>query len=128
MRSVKIYCPPGKSPPVPAFFDSLEAKLRQKLKFQLLRLTQLPLSELKEPHFKHFSLEKYHQFYELRERNKILVRVIFTIADSEVLLLVPFVKKQPRDSMRALEQSIGVLADIRAHPERVAEYEFYKED
>lgn len=128
MRSIKIYCPSGKDPPVPAFFDSLEPKLRRKLKFQLLRLTRLPLSELKEPHYKHFTLEKYHQFYEMRERNKILVRVIFTITDEEVLLLMPFIKRQSRDSMRALDQSISMLTEIEEHPERVVDYAFYKEE
>ena len=128
MRTVKIYLPPGKDPPVPAFFAALEPKLQQKLKFQLLRLAQLPLSELKEPHFKHFTLEKYQPFYEMRERNKVLVRVIFTISDDEVLLLVPFIKRQSRDSMRALDQAIGMLADLREHPERSVEYAFYKED
>ena len=126
MRTVKIYRPTGKDPPIPAFFDTLDPKLRRKLKLQLLRLTQISTADLKEPHFKHFSLEKYHQFYEMRERSKILIRVIFTITDEEVLLLVPFVKKQSRDSMQALEQALTMLADVREHPERVVPYEFYK--
>ena len=128
MRTVKIYHPPGKDPPVPVFFDSLDPKLRQKLKFQLLRLAQLPLSELKEPHFKHFSLEKYQPFYEMRERSKVLVRVIFTVTDEEILLLVPFIKRQSRDSMRVLEQAVGMLSDARRYPERCVEYAYYKEE
>ena len=128
MRTVKIYCPPGKAPPIPAFFDTLDPKLRRKLKLQLLRLTQISMAELKEPHFKHFSLEKYSQFYEMRERSKILIRVIFTITNDEVLLLVPFVKKQSRDSMQALEQALTMLAEVRGHPERVSVYEFCREE
>ena len=54
--------------------------------------------------------------------------MIFTITDEEVLLLMPFVKRQSRDSMRALEQSIAMLAEIERHPEQVIDYEFYKED
>ena len=127
MRTIKIYHPPGKAPPIPAFFDALNPKLRRKLKLQLLRLTQISMSDLKEPHFKHFSLEKYHQFYEMRERSKVLIRVIFTITDEEVLLLVPFVKKQSRDSMQALEQALTMVAEAQEHPERVSTYEFYKE-
>ena len=128
MRTVRIYSPPGKAPPIPAFFDSLEPKMRRKLKLHLLRLTQLPLSELKEPHYKHFSLEKYRPFYEMRERSGFLIRIIFTITDNEVLLLVPFIKKQSRDSERALEQALAMLADVREHPERAIAYDYYKED
>ena len=122
MRTIQIYRPPGKDPPIPAFFEGLDPKLRRKLKLQLFRLTQISMSDLKEPHFKHFS------FYEMRERSKVLIRVIFTITEDEVLLLVPFVKKQSRDSMQALEQALSMLADVREHPERVTPYAFYKED
>lgn len=128
MRTIQIYRPPGKDPPIPAFFEGLDPKLRRKLKLQLFRLTQISMSDLKEPHFKHFSLEKYHQFYEMRERSKVLIRVIFIITDDDVLLLVPFVKKQSCDSMQALEQALSMLADVREHPERVTPYEFYKEE
>ena len=71
---------------------------------------------MKEPHIKHFVIERYGQLYELREKNKILVRIIFTICDGDILLLTPFVKRQKRDTMQALEASLNMLADVRADP------------
>ncbi len=71
---------------------------------------------MKEPHYKHSILEKYSQFYELREKSKILVSIIFVICGEDILLLVPIVKRQPKDTMRALEASLGILAEIRADP------------
>ena len=55
--------------------------------------------------------------YELREKNKVLARIIFTIRDGDIILLAPFIKRQPRDTMKALEQSLKMLADIRDAPE-----------
>ena len=117
MRNVKIYHPPGRDAPMETFMNSLNEKLRRKLCRQLLLLANTPLCDLKEPHYKHFALERYNRFYELREKNKILVRVIFTICGEDIILLVPFVKRQPRDTMRALEASRSMLAAIREHPE-----------
>lgn len=71
---------------------------------------------------KHFVLEKYSDFYELREKNKILIRIIFTIRDGDIVLLVPFIKRQKRDSEKALEYAVRVLGDIRAHPEYAVEF------
>ncbi|QNL44068.1 type II toxin-antitoxin system RelE/ParE family toxin [Oscillibacter hominis] len=128
MREIKIYCPPGTRGPLMDFLAGLKEKLRDKLLWQIFRLSQIPLCDLKEPHFKHFVLEKYNQLYELREKNKILVRIIFTIQDGNIILLVPFVKRQPRDAMRALDLSLKMLADIREHPEYAVEFNFQEED
>ena len=117
MRDVKIYAPPGQLGPLREFLPSLDQKLRQKLLRQIARLSQLHLCELKEPHFKHFVLEKYNHLYELREKSKILVRIIFTIQDGDIILLAPCIKRKPRDTMKALEQSLKMLADIRENPE-----------
>ena len=86
------------------------------------------MCDLKEPHFKHFVLEKYKMLYELRERNKVLVRIIFTIQDGDIILLAPFIKRQPRDTMKALELSLRMLADIREHPEFAANFIPKKEE
>lgn len=65
---------------------------------------------------------------ELREKGKVLVRVIFTIQDSgEVMLLHAFIKRQKRDTMQALEQSIRILADLREHPEYAVEFKIKEE-
>ena len=59
---------------------------------------------------------------------KVLVRVIFTISGEDILLLVPFIKRQPRDTMRALEASLGILAELRIHPGFAVNMKFKEED
>lgn len=97
MRAIKVYCPPGVEPPLYAFIDALDGKLKAKLLWQIFRLRNLPACELKEPHFKHFSLERYSQMYELREKGKVLIRIVFTVQNEDVILLTSFIKRQPRD-------------------------------
>lgn len=123
MKGVKVYTPPGRAAPVARFIDSLDPKLRDKLIRQLVDLPRTPRASLREPYFKHFTLERYRELYELRERGRVLVRVIFTIqADGDILLLHGFVKKQSRDTMQALEQSLNILARIRERSELAMEY------
>lgn len=127
MRTIKVYMPPGKPGPLFEFLASLDEKLRCKLLSQIIRLAQIPLCDLKEPHFKHFVLEKYNQLYELREKNRVLVRIIFTVQDEDIILLAPFIKRQPRDTMKALEHSLSMLADIRESPEFAVNFKTAKE-
>jgi hypothetical protein len=37
-------------------------------------------------------------------------------------LLFPFIKRQKRDSEKALESAVKILADIRAHPDYAVEF------
>jgi len=106
------YSPSGNAPPdLASFLDSLEPKLRQKLLRQFYMLMTQPLP--REPTVKHFSIEKYRELYKLRARSKIMVRIIFTIqGDDRILFLTPFVKKDKRDTMRALEASLKLLTQI----------------
>lgn len=127
IRAIKTYVPPGHPPPLSGFLDSLDEKLRQKLLRQIFQLSQIPLCDLKEPHYKHFVLEKYGQFYELREKYRILVRIIFTVQDGDILLLTPFIKRQSRDTMKALEQSLKMLANIRESPEFAVNFNVLEE-
>lgn len=124
MRAIKMYHPPDSPAAVPDFLSSLDRKLQQKILRQLYRLSHIPLCDLKEPHYKHFTIEKYAQLFELREKNRILIRMIFTINEKEVILLVPFIKRQRRDTERALEQSLKMLSDIRAHPETAVPFQY----
>ena len=110
------------------FLATLDQKLRKKLHRQFCIMSRSSLSDLKEPHYKHFVLEKYNQFYELREKSKILVRIIFVISDEDILLLTPFIKRQPRDTMRALEASLRMLAEIREHSEYAVNMEIFEEE
>lgn len=71
MNRIKIYQPPGQSAQVAEFIEGLEPNLRDKLVWQIFRLSRTPLSGLKEPHYKHFSIEKYRSLYELREKGRV---------------------------------------------------------
>lgn len=123
MKGIKIYAPPERAAPVDRFIDGLDARLRDKLIRQLIELPCTPRSSLREPHYKHFTLERYRELYELRERGRVLVRVIFTIRpNGEVILLHGFIKRQSRDTMQALEQSLNILARLREQPELAMEY------
>ena len=123
MKGIKVYTPPERAAPVARFIDDLEPKLRDKLIRQLIELPNTPRANLREPHFKHFTLERYRDLYELRARGKVLVRIIFTILpNGEILLLHAFIKRQSRDTMQALEQALSVMAQVRDRPEMAAEY------
>ena len=123
MKGINIYTSPERAAPVARFIDDLEPKLRDKLIRQLIELPNTPRVNLREPHFKHFTLERYRDLYELRARGKVLVRVIFTIRpNGEVILLHGFIKRQSRDTMQALEQSLNILARLRERPELAIEY------
>ena len=123
MRAIKVYCPSGVEPPLYAFIDALDGKLKAKLLWQIFRLRNLSVCELKEPHFKHFSLE----MYELREKGKVLIRIVFTVQNEDVILLTSFIKRQPRDTMKALDQSLYILSDIQQHPDRTSNFDFQRE-
>lgn len=127
IRAIKTYIPPDNQLRWSAFLVSLDEKLRRKLLRQIFQLSQIPLCDLKEPHYKHFVLEKYSQFYELREKSKVLVRIIFTIQDGDIILLTPFIKRQPRDTMKALEHSLKILANIRESPEFAVNFNVLEE-
>jgi len=129
VKDILIYQPPGGSNQAAGFIESLEPRLREKLLRQIIPLPRMSPSVLREPHYKHFTLEKYRDFYEVREKGRIVVRVIFTILPGgKILLLFGFVKKQSRDTMRALEQSLRILAEYREHPEHAVEYKIKEEE
>lgn len=129
MDNIKVYKPPGCESQVEAFIEGLEPKLRNKLVLQIFRLSRTPPAGLKEPHYKHFSIEKYRDFYELREKSRVVIRLIFTVRpDGEVLLLHAFMKRQSRDTMRALERSLKLLSSLRVHPEYAVEYTVKEEN
>ena len=123
MEHIKIYKPPDSPTQAAEFIEGLEPKLRDKVIRQIFYLSRTPLLELKEPHYKHFSIEKYQSLYELREKGRVVVRVIFTpCPNGDYLLLHAFVKHQKRDTEKALERSLGLLASLWDHPECAVEY------
>ena len=128
MDNIKVYKPPGMDSQVETFIEGLEPKLRDKLVWQIFRLSRTPPAGLKEPRYKHFSIEKYRDFYELREKSRIVIRIIFTMRpNGEVLLLHAFQKRQSRDTMQALERSLKLLSLLREHPEYAVEYKVKEE-
>lgn len=128
MKDVLVYQPPGDPAQVALFIEGLDTRLREKLLRQIIPLPRTPPSILREPHYKHFTLERYRVFYEVRAKNGIAVRIIFTILpEGKVLLLYGFSKRQSRDTMRALEQSMRILAAFREHPEHAVEYKIKEE-
>ena len=128
MKDVFVYQPPGGSAQVALFIEGLDTKLRVKLLRQIIPLPRMPPSILREPHYKHFTLERYRSLYEVRAKNGVAVRVIFTILpEGRVLLLYGFSKRQSRDTMRALDQSLRILAAFREHPEHAVEYKIKEE-
>ena len=128
MKNILVYKPTGDPAQVALFIENLDPKLREKLLRQIIPLPRMPPSILREPHYKHFTLERYRSFYEVRAKNGIAVRIIFMILPGgKILLLNGFSKRQSRDTMRALEQSLRILAEFRAHPERAVEYKIKEE-
>lgn len=128
MKGILVYQPPGRASQVAAFIEDLEPRLREKIIRQLYRLTLPQKPEMKEPYFKRFSLERYQSLCELRVKTKLCVRVIFyPCANGDTLLLYAFVKRQKRDTMQALEQSLSILDALREHSERAVEYKVREE-
>ena len=88
MKDVLVYQPPGDHAQVALFIEGLEPKLREKLLRQIIPLPRMPPSILREPHYKHFTLERYRTFYEVRAKNGIAVRIIFSILPEGKILLL----------------------------------------
>ena len=79
MSKLMIAMPSDKTPPLYDFFnDELNEKQRQKLLSLFALMLQAPVSVMREPYVKHFTLERYSSLYELRAKSKTLVRIIFT--------------------------------------------------
>ena len=123
MERIKIYKPPDGPAQAAVFIEGLEPRLREKVIRQIFYLSRTPLPELREPHYKHFSIEKYQSLYELREKGRVVVRIIFTpCPNGDYLLLHAFVKRQKRDTEKALEHSLRLLASLWDCPECAVEY------
>lgn len=118
---------PDSAPPlILMFLSSLDRKLQHKLDLQIRRLASTPVSALTEPHYKHFTIAKYSRLFKLRERGRVLVRIIFTIQDDgAVILLEPFIKRHKRTTMQALDSSLKLLMQIEDNPGLLTEYAPY---
>ena len=59
MKGILVYQSPDKEAQLPDFIESLEPRLREKIIMRLYQLSRPQKPEMKEPHFKRFSLERY---------------------------------------------------------------------
>ena len=126
MPKIMMVQPDSAPPPILMFLSSLDGKLQRKLDLQIRRLASTPVSALTEPHYKHFTIAKYSRLFELRERGRVLVRIIFTIQDDgAIILLEPFIKRHKRTTMQALDSSLKLLMQIEDNPGLLTEYAPY---
>ncbi len=102
---------------VEEFFKSANKKIQNKLKFQL-DIIKDEKTLLIEPYVKHFSIEKYRQFYELRIRAAgMMVRVVFYEQENKLILLHAFYKRGNKDTQKALETSLKLLNSLQEDDE-----------
>ena len=96
MSKLMIAMPSDKTPPLYDFFnDELNEKQRQKLLSLFSLMLQAPVSVMREPYVKHFTLERYSSLYELRAKSKTLVRIIFTMTPDGDVLFDPICQAAP---------------------------------
>ena len=124
MRKIYLYKSPDGSTPVLDFIASLDEKAQKKLDYSFKSIV-LHKGRLTEPQVKHFSIERYRKLYELREKSRVMLRIIFVFDDSgNVILLHPFIKRNKRDTNYALEASLDMLEKIKQSPDALMEYPF----
>ena len=88
MRKLYAYAPDARCP-VQEFLQGMDAKIQDKLRFQLAYILD-EHSSFVEPYVKHFSIAKYRQLYEIRVKAaETMVRVIFHQKNGEIILSPP---------------------------------------
>ena len=94
------------------FIKNLNSKVKKKLNFVLKYMAD-ENNQLKEPYIKHFSIEKYKMFYELRlKAANTMVRIIYYSIDDKIILLHAFIKKDKRDTEQALEYVLKLVEKL----------------
>ncbi len=123
LPQIHYFQPEGKTAPFLDFMDTLDNKARQKI-VNALPWMAMSSGKLSEPQVKHFSIERYKQLYELREKVRVLVRIIFAQdAEGNIILLHPFLKQHKRNTYQALESSLVMLEQIRQNTDTLREYD-----
>lgn len=124
MKKIYFFQPADKEAPFLAFMGALDSKAQKKIEYALKCMALSP-GRLSEPQVKHFSIERYRQLYELREKVRVLVRIVFTLDKAgNVILLQPFIKQHKRNTYQALEASLVMLDQISKNPGTLHEYSF----
>lgn len=94
------------------FISRSNPKIKKKYEF-LLRFIADETNQLKEPYVKHFSIERFKQFYELRlKAAKTMIRIIYYKADENIILLHAFNKRDKRDTEHALEYALKIVKSL----------------
>ena len=89
MKNIYLYKSPDGRMPFLEFMSALDEKARKKLEYALKSM-EISQGRLTEPQIKHFSIERYRRLYEVREKARVLLRVIFAFdSDGNVILLHP---------------------------------------
>ena len=124
MKKIYLYKSPSGDTPFLDFTAALDEKACKKLEYALKSMA-ISQGRLTEPQVKHFSIERYRQLYEVREKARVLIRVIFMLDDDgNVILLHPFIKRHKRNTNQALEISLAMLKEINQNPDALLEYPF----
>lgn len=107
MRKILVYNSEGDCQ-VERFISQTNDKIKRKLKSQLEYIRD-ERNGFIEPYVKHFSIEKYRQFYELRVKaSGTMMRIIFIENRGEILLLYAFYKRDRKDTEKALECALKI--------------------
>ena len=104
------------------FIKNLNSKVKKKLNFVLKYMAD-ENNQLKEPYIKHFSIEKYKMFYELRlKAANTMVRIIYYSIDDKIILLHAFIKKDKRDTEQALEYALKLVERLDKEAQSPMDY------
>jgi len=104
------------------FIKNLNNKIKKKLDFVLKYIAD-ENNQLKEPYIKHFSIEKYKMFYELRlKAANTMVRIIYYSIDDKIILLHAFIKKDKRDTEQALEYALRLVERLDKEAQSPMDY------
>lgn len=92
------------------FFETADSKTKNKLNF-LLNYIADEHNRLCKPYVRHISASRYKQLYELRLRaSGYAFRIMFCLADEDVILLHAFCKTDKKDSAKGLKAAYRMLA------------------
>lgn len=95
------------------FLELSHPKIRKKFNFMISYLRE-EKNMLCEPYVKHFGTERYKELYEIRlKAARTMVRIIFYMADSNIILLHAFFKHDRKDTENALEYALKLLNRIK---------------
>ncbi|MCR4719078.1 MAG: type II toxin-antitoxin system RelE/ParE family toxin [Firmicutes bacterium] len=114
MRKIYILTDNERKNSVKVFLETAQPKTKKKFEFMKAYLED-EKNILCEPYIKHFGTERYKELYEIRLRSaRTMVRIIFYMADNNVILLHAFQKRDRKDTENALEFTVKLLNEQKA--------------